>query len=135
MSPVIFQTAQAATQKAYPLSSKREDWKYLGYVGAAIETHAGNIYTGVNLALLCGIGFCAEHSAAAVMIQAGETQVKTMVAVTHDGKVLPPCGRCRELIYQLNKDNLQAQVIIDEVGKSVSLKELLPEIWQERIGI
>ena len=132
---IFLQTAQVTTQKAYPLSAKRKDWEYMGYVGAAIESPSGNIYTGVNLALLCGIGFCAEHSAAAAMIQAGETRVKTMVAVTNDGKVLPPCGRCRELIYQLDKENLAAEVVIDEEGNTVLLRELLPEIWQERIGI
>ncbi|MTB53443.1 cytidine deaminase [Lewinella sp. W8] len=130
----LIKKAQNATEKAFPLSAKREDWEYLGYVGAAIETQSGNVFTGINLALLCGIGFCAEHSTAA-MIQAGETQLKRMVAVAHDGKVLPPCGRCRELIYQLNKKNLDAEVILDEAERSVLLQTLLPETWQKRIRV
>ena len=131
----LIQTAQAATQKAYPLSAQRKDWEYLGHVGAAIESSSGWVYTGVNLALLSGIGFCAEHSAAAAMIQAGETRIKTMVAVTHDGKVLPPYRRYRELIYQSDKGELAAKVIIDEARNTVLLRELLSAIWQQQIEI
>ena len=39
----------------------------------ALETASGNVYTGINLDLACGIGFCAEHSAVAEMLKARET--------------------------------------------------------------
>ncbi len=64
-------------------------------VAAALVTEAGNLYTGVCFDLACGIGFCAEHAAVAAMLQARETVVARIVAVTAD-RVLPPCGRCRE---------------------------------------
>jgi cytidine deaminase len=75
------------------------------------------------------MGFCAEHAAAAAMITAGESRVLKMVAVNWDGRILPPCGRCREFISQLDDDNLQAEVLVaDRV--IVMLDELLPYNWR-----
>jgi len=42
----------------------------------------------------------------------------------HALKILPPCGRCREFIKQVDNDNLQAEVILKD--KVVKLEELLP---------
>ena len=100
-----------------------------GGVGAALLTESGNIYTGVCIDTACSMGFCAEHAAAAAMITAGENRVLKMVAVDWDGKVLPPCGRCREFISQLHDDNLRAEVLVAD-GVVVSLKELLPYGWR-----
>ena len=102
-----------------------------GGVGAAILTEAGNVYTGVCIDTSSSMGFCAEHAAAAAMITAGESRVLKMVAVDWDGSILPPCGRCREIISQLNDENFKAEVMVGE-GKVVTLKELLPYDWRER---
>ena len=40
----------------------------------------GNTYTGINVSLFCGIGFCAEHSARAEMVKNGETKSWSTVA-------------------------------------------------------
>lgn len=71
-------------------------------VAAAILTKEGHIYTGVCIDTACSMGFCAEHSAAAAMITAGESEIVKMVAINKRGNILPPCGRCREFISQLN---------------------------------
>jgi cytidine deaminase len=60
----------------------------------------------------CGIGFCAEHAAVAEMLKNGESQIKLVVAVNSSGEVMPPCGRCREMICELNNANRNAQVIL-----------------------
>lgn len=96
-----------------------------GGVGAAILTESGSVYTGVCVDTGSSMGFCAEHAAAAAMITAGESRVKNMVAVDWDGRVLPPCGRCREFISQLDSGNLEAQVMVAE-GVIVLLRDLLP---------
>lgn len=101
-----------------------------GEVGCALLTAAGNVYVGVSVDCASGIGFCAEHSAIARMLTSGESAISAIVAVSSDGKILPPCGRCRELMYQVNRDNLRTDVIIG-VGKTVKLEELLPFRWQE----
>jgi len=100
-----------------------------GGVGAALLTESGKLYLGVCIDTACSMGFCAEHAAAAAMITAGENRVVKMVAVNWDGKILPPCGRCREFISQLHPDNPNAEVLVGE-GKIVILRELLPYDWR-----
>ena len=100
-----------------------------GGVGAALLTESGRVYTGVCIDTSSSMGFCAEHAAAAAMVTAGESRVVKMVAVLWDGKILPPCGRCREFISQLHPENPDAEVMVVE-GKIVSLRELLPYDWR-----
>lgn len=42
-----------------------------------------------------------------------------------DTFVLHPCGRCREFMRQIDKNNMEAEVILGK-NKSAKLKELLP---------
>jgi cytidine deaminase len=98
-------------------------------VASAILSGGGDVFTGVNIDCACGIGFCAEHSAMAEMAKHGETEIKAIVALHDDGKILSPCGRCRELMYQLNRANLQADIIISK-DKTVKLEKLLPLPWE-----
>ena len=46
-----------------------------GTVAAAILTDKGNVYIGDCIDVLAGMGFCAEHSAIAAMITAGESKI------------------------------------------------------------
>ena len=101
-----------------------------GGVGAALLTESGAVYTGVCIDTGSSMGFCAEHAAAAAMVTAGESRVAKMVAVNWDGKILPPCGRCREFINQLDDGNAETQVLVRE-GLVVPLRELLPHDWRE----
>jgi cytidine deaminase len=100
-----------------------------GGVAAALESESGRIFTGICLDLACGIGFCAEHSAVAEMLKARETAIKRIVAIDDDG-VLAPCGRCRELIVQLDRRNLDCEVILPG-GTSARMGDLLPRAWLE----
>ena len=111
-----------------------------GGVGSAILTDSGNVYRGVTIDTNSGMGFCAEHSAIAAMITAGESHIAKVVSVWHDDKedkwyVLPPCGRCREMMKQIDERNLEANVVL---GKNdvMKLKELLPRHeWPEPLEI
>lgn len=104
---------------------KLSEFAEAGGVGAAILSDSGRIYTGVCIDTGCSMGFCAEHAAAAAMITAGESRVCKMIAVGWDGQIMPPCGRCREFITQLNDENRDAEVMVGE-GVIVTLRELLP---------
>lgn len=100
--------------------------------GAALVTQSGNIYCGVSIDTPSSLGFCAEASAIANMITNGEYTIKKIVAACEDGTVLPPCGRCREFMYQVDSLNIETEVIISNT-KSVQLKELLPYPWDQNI--
>ncbi len=106
-----------------------------GDVACALESLAGNRYLGVCIDTGSGMGFCAEHSAIAAMITARETAIVRIVAIAGDGNVLPPCGRCRELMYEIDVSNLGTTEVILSEEKSVKLSELLPhpyhEVWGE----
>jgi cytidine deaminase len=110
---------------------KASDYVKTGEVGCALVSGKGNLFLGVSIDAPCGIGFCAEHAAIASMITDGEYRIKKIVAVCSDGTILPPCGRCRELMYQIDGKNLDADIIIDK-NRVAKLKELLPEPWQKR---
>jgi cytidine deaminase len=101
-----------------------------GGVGAALLSDSGRVYTGVCIDTACSMGFCAEHAAAAAMVTAGENRVVRMIAVNWNGRILPPCGRCREFISQLHAANLEAEVMVAE-GVVRTLRELLPFDWRQ----
>jgi cytidine deaminase len=103
-----------------------------GAVGAAILSDGGKVYLGVCVDTGCGMGFCAEHAAAGAMLTAGQSRVRKMVAVYGDGVILPPCGRCREFISQLDDSNLDAEVLV-AAGVVVRLRNLLPHDWKQSI--
>jgi cytidine deaminase len=96
-----------------------------GDVAAIIVAASGQEYSGVCVEFECGIGFCAEHAAAAEMLKARESEVALVVAVNRVGEVMPPCGRCREMLWQLNQANREALVVLDE-NTVRPLKDLLP---------
>lgn len=98
-------------------------------VGCVLQTGKGKLFQGVCLDLNCGIGFCAEHTAIATMVtQTNETYVKKIVAVSNK-EILPPCGRCRELLNLLDKRNLATEVIISK-NQKIQLAELLPSAYE-----
>ena len=114
-------------------------------VACALRTSSGNIYTGVNVDVTCGIGFCAEHSAVARMLEARETHIAAIVAVWDNGHIFPPCGRCREMLIQVNEANLETRVMLsplaDRPGRCRfvqdevrTLAELMPFRWQDYRG-
>lgn len=103
---------------------------YVGSVGAAVLTKAGNIYTGICIDTSSSLGMCAERNALSTMFTQGEYEITKVCAVYMDGEVLPPCGACREFMMQLGKDAGEIEVLINKSGKVMRLRELLPEDWR-----
>jgi cytidine deaminase len=108
-----------------------------GSTGSALITSKGNIFTGVSIGFYCGMGSCAEYNAIGAMISNGEKEITTIVAVQYNIKskkyeVVPPCGKCREMIKQTCKANQNTDVIISET-KKIKLKALLPYSWSGTI--
>ncbi len=97
-------------------------------VAAALLTKNGNIYTGVNIENSSyGLTVCAERNAIATAISSGETDFIRMTIVTNSELVKSPCGSCRQVIFEFNKN-----MPIEFFGpggyhRSFNSAELLPE--------
>jgi cytidine deaminase len=104
--------------------------RLFGDVAAVLVTDTGNRYSGVCIDTPSGTGLCAEHAAIAAMVTAREYRIATIVAVWRDDdgalSVLPPCGRCREFIRQIDESNLDTEVVLGR-RESMPLRELLPQ--------
>jgi cytidine deaminase len=111
------------------ISPRRIGDHLIGDVGYALVTDQGNIYAGVCLDLPSGLGFCAEASAIAVMVIAGERRIEQIVAAWKDADgavcILSPCGRCREFIAQIDSANIETGVILVN-DRAIPLRDLLP---------
>ena len=99
-----------------------------GSVAAALRSRSGRLYTGICIDTACSMGFCAEHAAVAEMLKAREAEVAAIVAVTAAEGIIAPCGRCRELLWQIHPSNRGTRVIVAP-GQVTTLAELLPRPW------
>lgn len=110
---------------------KISEWMEAGGVAAAVESESGKIYTGVCVDGACTLGICAERNAIFNMITQGEQRIRRVIAVNRDGKAMPPCGACRELMAQLMPDGYRdIEIMLDyEKEKVLTLGELTPKWW------
>jgi cytidine deaminase len=122
--------AELIARAAAVVNSQQVGDYIIGDVGCALLSEAGNVYLGVCIDVGSSIGFCAEHSAIAAMITAGEFKIRRIVAVWKDENgdlfVLSPCGRCREFMRQIHPDNLSETEVILGADTAVPLADLLP---------
>ena len=110
---------------------KISEWMEAGGVAAAVEAESGRIYTGVCVDGACTLGVCAERNAIFNMITNGESRIKRVIAVGWDGKAMPPCGACRELMAQLMpKDYRGIEIMLNnEKNEMTTLGALTPSWW------
>lgn len=102
-----------------------------GAVGAALLTTGGKVYTGICIDLGCGLGFCAEAAAVAEMLKHRETRIVKLVAMFANGTMGAPCGRCREMIAQIDARNLDCVVILGK-KRVTTIRKLFPEHWLDK---
>ncbi|NPE26496.1 cytidine deaminase [Methanococcoides sp. SA1] len=98
-------------------------------VAAILISKSGEIFEGMSMEFNCGIAVCAERVAIFKMMPK-EDEIKKIVAV-YKNKVIPPCGVCREIMYEMNIKNLKNAEIIISGTKKTKLKELFPADWQK----
>ncbi len=115
----LLRAAEAAIEKNY------DSVKYNHTVGAAIRA-GGQVYTGVNID---GIhGSCAEYIAIGAAITNGERSFDCVVAVygpQSPHKVLPPCGNCRQMLFDYTPDCFVILQVDGEYRKT-KIADLLP---------
>jgi cytidine deaminase len=120
MSAALIAAATAARDMAFAPYSKFR-------VGAALEAEDGTIYTGCNVeSASYGLTICAERVALVKGVSEGRTRFRTIVVVTDVVTLTPPCGACRQLLWEFAPD---ATVILANThGQSVTytMRELLP---------
>lgn len=98
-------------------ASNRLYLKGVQEVGAAVRTATGRIFSAIHFETATGFAnICGEIAAVCCMVSAGHRDLVTVAAVwrDRDGQhfLLPPCGRCREVISDFNPD---AWVIVTTV--------------------
>ena len=74
-------------------------------VGAALQTEDGRIYTGCNIeSSSYGLTICAERVALYKALSSGDRSFQRMVIVSDAEDFCPPCGACRQVIWDFGKD-------------------------------
>lgn len=97
-------------------------------VASCICTDSDNLYTGVNVENgSYGLTICAEASALCNMISAGEQRIKSLVLLTEQNLICPPCGACRQRIFEFSDANTMIHLCNkDSILKSMTINELIP---------
>jgi cytidine deaminase len=116
----LVEAARLARERAFaPYSNFR--------VGAALEAADGRIVTGCNVeSASYGLTVCAERVALVKAVSDGITAFKRVAVVTDADDLTPPCGACRQLLWEFAPD---AEVILADLrGKRAVYRvaELLP---------
>ena len=97
-------------------------------VGAAVRTKSGGIFAGANVENAAyPSGNCAEASALAAMVAAGEREVVEVLVVAAGERLCTPCGGCRQRLSEFGTP--QTLVHLCDPGglrRTVTLGELLP---------
>ena len=103
-------------------------------VGSAILTTDGKVYTGCNVESLSLIfTICAERNAISTAIsQAGNIELDTVVIYTPTDHPTPPCGSCRQLIFEFGKNSKVISFCDNGKFLETTIQQLLPEAFDLR---
>ncbi len=106
--------------------------RYSGFkVGAALTTDKGEIITGANIeSSSYGLTICAERVALTKALTEGKDTFKAIAIAANDGDYCPPCGACRQLLFDYAPD---IDVILTDGHdhKIYKLRDLLPVAFED----
>ncbi len=117
----LLAAAQAARSRAHA--------PYSGFqVGVALRSASGAIYAGANVENASyPEGNCAEASAIAAMVAAGEQRIVEALVVAGGERLCTPCGGCRQRLAEFADASLLVHLCgLDGLRRTVTLGELLP---------
>ncbi len=123
--PLIAAALQARERAFAPFSRFR--------VGAALATAEGVIVTGCNVeSASYGLSMCAERVAIFRGVADGHRRFTRIAVVTDTPIPTPPCGACRQLLYEFAPDG--AVLLANLAGHIVchTVRELLPHGFDSR---
>lgn len=119
---ILLNQAQEVSKNAY---AKYSDFK----VGACVLAQSGKTYVGCNVENASyGLAICAERSAIANAVANGEKSVLAIAVYSPNADDCLPCGACRQVIFEFQKDK-QVEIITktESEYKVYKINELLPE--------
>lgn len=75
-------------------------------VGVCIRTDDDQLFTGANVENAAYPStLCAEMSAIGAMVTSGARKIKEVVIVVPEKKLCPPCGACRQRLYEFSSSD------------------------------
>lgn len=117
---------ESAWESLHEAASRVRDHAYAPYsdfpVGAAVRTKSGRVFVGCNVENASyGATICAERAAVFAAVAAGERELVALALVTGAAKPTPPCGLCRQVLYEHARDlpirsyarNARADYVLD----------------------
>lgn len=103
-------------------------------MGAALLTEDGKVFTGGNVENASyGLSICAERVAAVKAVSEGHTRFSKLVVVADTEEPCPPCGVCRQMLFEFSPDMPVIMVNLRGKEKELTLRELLPEPFGDEV--
>ncbi len=97
-------------------------------VGAALCAASGKIYGGCNVEnATYGLTVCAERVAIFKAISEGERKFDAIAVVTDTESLTPPCGACRQLIWEFCGDVPVVMSNLKGRTEIAHMRELFPK--------
>ena len=123
----LIRLAKEARERAYAPYSRFK-------VGAALLTEDGKVFTGGNVENASyGLSICAERVAAVKAVSDGHTKFSRLVVVADTEEPCPPCGVCRQMLFEFAPDMPILMVTLRGKEKELTLRELLPEPFGDEV--
>jgi len=99
-------------------------------VGAAIESADGRIFGGCNVENSSyGLTMCAERTAIFRAVAEGAKRFTRIAVVADTEKLTPPCGACRQVLWDLCGDIEIILFNLHGASESFRLTDLLPRAF------
>ena len=118
--PELVAAATAARAMAFAPYSKFR-------VGAALRADDGTLYSGCNVeSASYGLTICAERVALFKGVSEGHTRFVAVAVVTDVTGLTPPCGACRQLLWEFAPDATVTLANLAGAIETFTMSDLLP---------
>lgn len=122
---LLIEAAKQARENAHaPYSNFR--------VGAALRSTSGRIFAGCNVEnATYGLTMCAERVAIFKAVSEGERGFSAIAVVTDTEVLTPPCGACRQLIWEFCGDIPVSMTNLNGKMEVIQMRDLFPRPFDD----
>jgi cytidine deaminase len=122
---LLIEAAKQARENAHaPYSNFR--------VGAALRSTSGRIFGGCNVEnATYGLTMCAERVAIFKGVSEGERGFSAIAVVTDTEVLTPPCGACRQLIWEFCGDIPVSMANLKGKMEVIQMRDLFPRPFDD----